>query len=137
MASIDPTTLIPNKSSKFESWITYHQAVKKRYGKKTGNALWTKAWSKRGSPTANTNALRTYLAKNNIVIDKSAWDSVVDKGIDVADNFSDMLNMGKWVTFVLVAGVVIGVVILVINIARKPAEVAKIATTVGTRGLIK
>ena len=119
---VNPVNNIPTSSSLPEAWIDWHKQLKSSFGKKQANALFIKAWSRRGSSAANTSDLRSYLSKNGINISKSAWDSVVDKGVDVTDFFGDAFTMGKYVSISLAVITLGGLALIIFNIGRKPAE---------------
>ncbi len=120
---ISPTD-VPNKKSTALDWISWHTLLKRNYGKKNANYLFTKAWNKRGgvkSP-ANTSDLRDYLKKQGIQIDKDWTASVVDTAGDLADNLGDFLGVGKIFGIAIAVIVVGGAGLIIYNVARRPVE---------------
>lgn len=124
MALINPCDIIPTHSSKPEQWIEFHRALRDNFPKKIANQLWVQVWAKRGDSAANTSDLRDYLTKQGIIIDKSAWDSIVDTTEDVFDFFGDFFKFGKTLSFILLGGAALGIVMIIFNIAKKPVETA-------------
>ena len=125
MALLTPDQNIPNKQSGFEEWIAWHKTLASYLGKKTGNALWIKAWGKRGSDAANTRELREYLENQGIKISTTAWDDIVDISSDFGDELSEIFSFGKTVTYVLVGGTVVVVLMLAYNLAKQPVAAIK------------
>ena len=113
---------IPPFDAQAEQWIQFHKDLKSNFGKKVANSTWVKAWGIRGTGKANTGDLRDYLADNNITINTSKWDAVVDAGSDVTDYFGDLFQVSKYVGIGFAIILVGGVGMLVYNIAKKPAE---------------
>lgn len=126
---------IPPYNAKSESWIQFHKDLLSNFGKKQANSTWVKAWGIRGNKTANDSDLRGYLGKEGIIIDKSTWDSVIDEGGGIADTFSDMFSVGKYVGIGLAVIIVGGLAMIVYNIAKNPIEAAKVALSAKTGGL--
>jgi len=137
MAKSDPRSSIPKSTSGADAWLQWHKDLKRVFDKKTANSIWTAAWQKRGSNSANTNTLREHLAKNGLEIDKSMWDSVVDTGVGIGDEFASIFKVGKWIGIGLLAVTAVGIGIAVINIGRKPVQSAKAAASLRTGGLGK
>ena len=129
----NPVNTIPTKASKSEGWIAWHKALKQNFGKKKANALWVKAWSLRGTSSANTNDLRAYLSNQGITIDKTSWDSIVDAGQDAKESMGDILQFGKIAGIVVVAIVIGGAGMLIYNIVKQPVKAANAAA--GLRGM--
>jgi hypothetical protein len=131
----DPVRTIPTKNSNFEEWIAWHKALKQNFGKKQANILWVKAWSLRGSSSANTNDLRQYLEKSKIKIDNSAWDKIVDSGVDITDALGDWFKVGKFAGYAILFIVIGGAGMIVYNVARQPIKAAAAAASLRTGGL--
>ncbi len=120
---ISPTD-VPNKKSTALDWISWHTLLKRSYGKKNANYLFTKAWNKRGGvkSAANTSDLREYLKKQGIQIDKDWTASVMDTAGDLADNLGDFLGVGKIFGIAIATIVVGGSALILWNIGKKPIE---------------
>ena len=118
----DVTNSIPSYNAKFEEWIQWHKDLQSNFGKKIANGLWTKAWKIRGNSSANTNELRSYMDKQGVKFDKSAWDSVVDVGDNITDAFGTAFQVTKFVGIGIAVIVVGGLGMIVFNLAKSPAK---------------
>lgn len=118
----DVTNSIPSYNAKFEEWIQWHKDLQSNFGKKIANSLWTKAWKIRGNSSANTNELRSYMDKQGVKFDKSAWDSVVDMGDNITDAFGTAFQVTKFVGIGIAVIVVGGLGMIVFNLAKSPAK---------------
>lgn len=118
---------MPGYNSPAENWIQWHRDLKSNFGKKIANGLWLKAWRIRGTSSANTNDLRTYMEKQGVKIDSSAWDKVVDLGADITDAFGDIFQVTKYLGIAIGVIIVGGLGIAIYNIAKRPAESAGLA----------
>jgi hypothetical protein len=134
---VDVVNSIPTYNATVLDWIEWHKGLKSNFGKKMANSLFLKAWKIRGSSKLNTGDLRTYLNSQGIKMDTNAWDKLVDFGGDVSDSIGGTFQAGKIVSITLGVILLGGLGLLVFNIARKPNETIRLATTLGSRGLIK
>ncbi|OJJ16749.1 hypothetical protein BKI52_33110 [marine bacterium AO1-C] len=82
---------IPHESSSDDHWITWHKALRKRYGKNNANMLLSQAWEERGEDYANTYQLRTYLKSQGIEIDGT---NILSGLTDSAKNTWGSVNKG-------------------------------------------
>lgn len=123
----DPTKNIPQLNSKGDEWVQWHKTLKQNFGKKVSNALWLKAWAKRGSSGANTSELRNYMSSQGVTIDSSAWNKVVDAGGSVMDFVGDAFQVGQYVAIGLGVIIVGGLGMVIFNLARRPAQNAGLA----------
>jgi hypothetical protein len=123
----NPTQLIPNKQSSSQTWIQWHKAMKRRYGKKEANLLFTKAWDMRGGAgsSASTNELRTYMKDNGIKFDTTTMESITDTTYEGLDAVGDFFTMGKYMSIAVGVIVVGGLGMLIFNIAKQPIKSAK------------
>ena len=124
---ISPVKMLPTKQTSVEEWIEWHKSLKKRYGKKTANELWVRAWRRFGSSSRNTNDLRTYMEKNGVKMDKSAQDSLVDTGTSIADFGGDIFQVGKYTGIAIITVVVGGAALLIFQLAKNPAQSVGVA----------
>jgi hypothetical protein len=109
MGKSDPSRNIPTGASESQDWIQWHKDLKKMFGKKKANSIWTYAWSKRGgvNASANSRGLSNYMEKQGVDIDRTA---LAELGEGVLDFGSGIFTAGKWIT-IIVAGVV-GVILV-------------------------
>lgn len=131
MALLNPSETIPTKSSKGEEWKAWYLELKSRYGKKTANNIFTKAWRLRGSDSALTNDLDTVLKKDGINLQRGAIASIQEGAYGALDSIESVLGMPKKI--LIVGGILVGVplFIFLIQLARKPERVGSIAGSAG------
>jgi hypothetical protein len=122
----DPTKIIPNKNSSSQSWIQWHKAMKSRYGLKMANILFVKAWDKRGGAGSkgSTNELRDYMRENDVKLDTTALEDVIDTTSSGLDAIGGFFTMGKYMTIGLGVIVIGGLGMLVYNLAKSPIKSA-------------
>jgi hypothetical protein len=118
---------IPTRQSTAQEWTEWWNELRSRYGKKKARAIWTKAWSIRGTSSANTRELRTFMAeKSDINIEAGIGGKITDIVLDPFDRFQDItediIGAGKWVTGAVLVILIGGTAMLVYNIAKAPAE---------------
>lgn len=134
---IDPSTDIPNKGSSADEWIQWMTDLVSAVGVKDAKPRFITAWKYRGSSSANTNVLRTFLKSNyGITIDESIFDSVVDAGDSVMDTIGGVFNFGKYTTYAVIGIIVITGGIALYNIAMSSVSIAKtgIGAAAGAKG---
>ena len=134
---VDVVDSIPSYNTTPLAWIEWHKGLKSNFGKKMANSLWLKAWRIRGNSKTNTSELRTYMESQGIKLDTNAWDKVVDFGGGISDTIGSTFQAGRIVSISLGVIIIGGLGLLVFNIARKPNETIRLATAIGSRGLIK
>jgi hypothetical protein len=134
---VDVVNSIPTYNATVLDWIEWHKGLKSNFGKKMANSLFLKAWKIRGSSKLNTGDLRSYLNSQGIKLDTNAWDKLVDISGDVSDSIGAAFQGGRIISLTLGVILVGGLGLFIFNIARKPNETIKLATTLGSRGLIK
>ena len=124
---IDPTTIVPNAGSNSAAWVEWHKTLLDSFGKKVANAEWLKAWNLRGSTSVSDNTLREYMKKQGITLPATWGQSIEDAGVGVVDEITGIFHMGK--TVGIIALVVIGapVLVLLLNLALHPKEIATVA----------
>lgn len=126
---VNPLTSIPNRKSDGSEWQLWHEALKDNFGKKQANAIFLKAWKKQSGPDASTMDLRKYLEKNGINIEKGVLESALDSGSDVFGNIGDLLQVGKYVVYGVLGITVVGLGMIVFNVAKNPIGAAKAASS--------
>ncbi|MSQ80057.1 MAG: hypothetical protein EXR21_10390 [Flavobacteriaceae bacterium] len=141
---IDAKTIIPGLNSNSQDWKAFHEVLRKRYGRKTANAIWTTAWQKRGNASVNTTTLRAYMRDQGLELDASNWESIKDTGIGVADGIGDFIGdivgIGKWATIGVLVVVIGGSGFLVYSVIRRPDKYASLASATGAgaaKGIMK
>ena len=133
--------LIRNITSNTSSdvvWISWYDALRKTFGRKKANALFTANWDAQNGFTsdANTSDLRSHLKdKGGIEIAGSTLGEVKDKLIGVGDFFGDAFSIGRYFGIALGVIVVGGLGLFVYNVARKPESAVRIGTAIATRGV--
>ncbi len=132
---VNPTTNIPSKSSTDGVWIQWHKELKSNFGKKVANSLWSKAWTKRGSDSANTNTLRSYMEDNGVKVETSTVAALIDSGYDILDNIGDVFTMGKYVSIAVIIIILGGAAMLIFNIAKNPIGAANAAANLKSGGI--
>lgn len=124
---VDPTTNIPTRSSAGSAWIQWYTDLKDNFGKKQANALFLKAWQKRGTSDANTHELRELLKKNGVDLEKGALSSLYDTGAGVIDDIGGFLQMGKYAVYAVGGIAILGLGMVVYNVAKNPGQAAGVA----------
>lgn len=131
---------LPNQNSSDNVWIAWYDALKKHFGKKKANALFSENWSAKGgnSSSANTTNLRSYMEKNGLEISGGFFGEAKDKAFDVADFFGDYFTAGKWIAIGLISIVAVSAGAFVFQLATKSSvrrEAVDIGSAIATRGL--
>lgn len=126
---MNPTKIIPTRTSSSSAWIEWHKTMKSRYGKKQANILFVKAWDKRGGAgtSASTNELREYMKNQGVTLDTTTMEGLTDTVSSGLDTIGDIFNVGKY--FAIGTGVIVisGLAILVWNVVRNPIKSASTA----------
>lgn len=129
---------IPKNTSSDIVWISWYEIIKKNFGKKKANALFTANWDSQNgfSSNANTSKLRRHLKENGgIEISGSALSEVKDKLLDAGNFFGDYFIAGKYLGIALGVIVVGGIGMIVFNLAKRPQAVIRAGTAIATRGI--
>lgn len=129
---------IPTNSSSDVVWISWYDALRKTFGKKRANALFTANWDAQNgfSSDANTSDLRKHLKdKGGLEIAGSTLGEVKDQLIGIGNFFGDTFVIGKYFGVALGVIVVGGIGMLVYNIAKKPESAIRVGTAIATRGM--
>ena len=106
---IDPSRNIPTASSESQEWIQWHKDLKKIFGKKKANSIWTYAWSKRGGVDAKANSLNlsNYMEKQGVDIDRT---TVAEIGEFLDDARKGFMSTGKWI--LIIGGGIVAIILL-------------------------
>ena len=130
--SIDNTHItvvsMPNRASGSDAWVAWHEQLKKYLGKKQANIIWLKAWQRRKGQNASSNALRQYMKKQDVEIDKSTLESLSDFKSNALDYIGDFYTAGKFLTIALGVIVVGGTGMIIYNLAKDPNKTIDIAS---------
>jgi hypothetical protein len=130
MAKIDSIDTIPSTSSTDNQWIEWHKTLRREIGKANANSVFLEAWERRriegllGSK-ANTGVLRSYAEDQGMEISADgALKYAMNTWDDVTGFFEGATKIGAYFTFFIILLILIPVVILAVNIARKPEILA-------------
>ena len=117
----------PSQKTEAEGWYQWYLDLKQSQGKKKAKSVWVAYWNKRAGTKsdANTRDLREKMLKEGIKLDTTWTGSIVDATDDVFDHIGSMFSFGEKLGKILAVGLGIGVIILVINVARKPVDTLK------------
>ena len=112
--AVDPSKTIPTGASEAQDWMQWHKDLKKVFGKKQANSIWTYAWSKRGgiNSSANTRTLSNYMEKQGVDFQRTG---LAEFGEGIADFGSGFASVGKW--FMIVGFSIVGFILVRIIIA--------------------
>lgn len=123
----DVITTAPNQKTLAEGWYQWYLDLKDLFGKKIAKSIWVPYWNKRAGAKsdANTRDLREKMDKEGIKLDTTWTGSIVDGADSVLDKVGGIFSFGSGLGKVLAIGLGVGVVLLVINVARKPVETLK------------
>jgi hypothetical protein len=104
MRKSDPSLNIPTGASESQDWIQWHKDLKKLFGKKKANSVWTYAWSKRGGVDARANdrTLSNYMEKEGVDITRT---SLAELSEGVLDFGSDIMTTSKWIWIISVGAI--------------------------------
>lgn len=137
MAKIDVLENAPNQNSTAEEWKAWHEALKSHLGLKKANFYFVKVWSRIGSNKANTVELREYLRKNGIEISRDAFNRITDLGADAVDFYGSLFKAGRTAAFALGGIAIIGIGMIVYNLAKNPVDSAGAIANARTGGALK
>jgi hypothetical protein len=132
---------IPTKSSSDLVWITWYDNLKKTFGKKKANSLFSSNWDSQqaSNSSANTSDLRAHLKNNDIDISGGVLGEAKDRVFGFTDSFGDIFTVAKWLGIGLAGVIVVSVGALVFQLATKSSvrrEAVSIGKTVATRGVM-
>lgn len=129
---------IPTRNQSDVVWIAWYDALRKQFGRKKANALYSANWdAQNGSNSdANTRDLREHLKnKGKLEISGGFTGELKDKVFDVGNFFGDYLTVGKYLGIALGVIVVGGLGLFIYNIARKPETAVRVGSAIATRGM--
>ena len=129
---------IPTRNQSDVVWIAWYDALRKQFGRKKANALYSANWdAQNGSNSdANTRDLREHLKnKGKLEISGGFTGELKDKVFDVGNFFGDYLTVGKYLGIALGVIVVGGLGLFIYNIARKPETAVRVGSVIATRGM--
>lgn len=130
---------IPTQNSIDITWISWYDSLKKQFGRRKANALFSANWdSKNGnSSDANTTTLRNHMSDNGVEISGGFFGEAKDRIFGVADFFGDYFTIGKYIGLGLAGVVAISIGAFVFQIATKSSvrkEAVNIGSAIATRG---
>jgi len=120
---------IPNSHSTSATWIEWHKALRREFGKKKANYLFVQAWDKRAGAgsDASTNELREYMKDNGVTLDTTTLEDIGDTAISVKDFFGDIFEYGKIAGLVVGGMVIVSLGMILFNVAKNPVKAAETA----------
>ena len=122
---MNPSKVMPDSASSDQEWISWHQEMKKRYGKKDANLLFSERWNNRKPRNANTGNLRDYMRDQGVVIDSgSLLGSIRDEGAGIVDSIGNVLKIGGYVGIAVIAVPVLIVGVVLFQALKNPAATA-------------
>lgn len=128
--AIKVINLMPKATSGSDEWQQWHIQLKKRFGKKSANMIFVKAWEARAgkNSAASSDELRAYMRDQGVDLDTTVLQDVIDSTSGITDFFGDVIKAGAITGYAITGIVVVGLAMLVFNIAKQPLEAAKIAS---------
>lgn len=93
--------------------------MRKTFGRGKAATYFREAWAKRGSDSANTVTLRSYLAPYGIVLETGFWEDTADFFSGVGDFFSSIWSFGK---FIIIGTVVVVSIVAVLYVLKQVKE---------------
>lgn len=89
---MNPSVVMPNSTSSDQEWISWHQSMRKKYGKKNANQLFAERWNARKPKSSNTGQLRDYMKDQGVVIDSGTLlGDIRDTGTGIMDKVGSVL----------------------------------------------
>jgi hypothetical protein len=125
MALVTPDKTVPTRSSSGDDWIQWHKDLKRFFGKKDANTIWSAAWDKRESSSANTRELRSYMERQGIDIDTSGFLKGTDSALDFMDFIGNIFKVSGIVGLVVVIAILSIIGVALFNVAKNPEAVGK------------
>lgn len=129
---LSPDKILPSSNSTDQSWIDYRESLGRYLGRKQANQYFTKTWELRGGTNVrgNTVALREYLKGVGLSVGTNGLQDIADFTDGIGDSIGNFLTIGKFAGIAVLGIVAVGLVTLVISVARKPERLV-LATPAG------
>jgi len=122
MSSLELKLIPPTKTSLDNEWIAWYEQVENVFGnKKDANYLFVKAWSVRGSDTANTSNLRSFMEKKGVKVSGGIMADYVDGATNMLDSFGSIFKIGTGVSMTIGVIVVLFVILIVWRLSSPQA----------------
>lgn len=138
MAAINPVSIIPNEQSSGQDWLNWYKILKSRYGRKNANTVFSLAWNKRGTYSANTKELRNFMEKNGVSIEGNNPAIIIEDFVgDVTDFATSTFSTGKTVVLVGLGVAAVAVLGIVYSLVKNPENTKQIIEIASTRGMSK
>ncbi len=115
---------IPTNKNTAAVWMEWHKVLKRKFGQKTANSLFMKAWDKniKEDSDANTSDLRMWAKDEGMYIES---DSVIgdlkDFRAGIGDYIGDFFKLGKYAAIGTVCVVGVMLILIAIKVGRDPA----------------
>lgn len=131
---------IPIFSSTDKVWISWYDELKKVFGRKKANSLFSANWDAQNGQksVANTSDLRKHLLDNGIDISGGFFGEAKDKAFGVAEYFGDFFTVGKYIGLGLASVLAISVGAFVFQLATRSSvrtQTIGVAKTIATKGM--
>jgi len=124
----DPTKTIPSRKSSAQDWIQWHKDLKDNTGKKLARSTASYVWKKRGGNDAVNAPMKEYFADQGIMIERTGLASILDTKDSLVDNIGSIFNVGKSTVYAITGIAVVGLGMIVFNVARNPIKAAQAAS---------
>lgn len=137
--AVDRIRQLPTYNDSDIVWIEWHKALKKVFGRKKANALYSLNWDAQNGykSDANTSKLRDYLDDNGLKISGGVLGDTKDFFGGIGDYFGDFFTVGKYLGIGLASVLAISVAGLIFQIAfnkKTRGEAIRVGSAIATRG---
>ena len=125
----DPVKTIPSRKSSAQDWIQWHKDLKDNTGKKLARSTTSYVWKKRGNNDAVNPTMKDYFAGEGISIERTGLASILDTKDSLVDNIGNIFSVGKYTVYAITGIAVVGLGMIVFNVARNPIKAAQAAAS--------
>ena len=123
---INPVNSIPNKSSSAAQWVEWYKVLKSNFGKKQARVTWLKAWRLQGNTWSQRSTdLIQFMGKQGVNVETNIIQDVAVGYDKTFDTIGDFLQVGKYTVFAVLGITVVGLGMVVYNVAKNPIKSAK------------
>jgi hypothetical protein len=123
----DPRTNIPSLKSKAKDWMDWHKDLLSVMAEKDATEVWVAYYSDRGDNNDDF-ALRSYMKNYGVDLTSNIFERLSNTGYAIGGSISNAFGIGKNVILVVGAVMLISVLGIVVQVARKPFEAANAAS---------
>jgi len=133
----DPRLNIPSQKTEAKEWMQWHKDLLSVMPVDDANMVWKSYWDDRASSYKDDFALRQYMKGYGIDISSGIFDKLSDVGHGVTGTLSSIFKVGGTVVLVVGGVILISVLGIIIQVARKPLEAANTAAKFTPSGMSK